>query len=46
MVSGSCYLVDFPLPVPARYRPSGNGNWEDDPGMSFLRDTRITAMLF
>jgi hypothetical protein len=46
MVSGSCYLMDFPLSAPARYRASGNGNGENDPGTSFLSDTRITAMLY
>lgn len=36
--------MDFPLADPGRYRASGNAEWEDDPGMSFLRDIRITAM--
>jgi hypothetical protein len=34
------------IPVPARYRASGDGSWEDDPGISFLRDTSITAILY
>jgi hypothetical protein len=45
MVSGSRYLMDFPLPVPVRYRASGNGNWEDDPGMSFRLRPKILKML-
>ena len=34
--------MDFPLPIPACCRASGNRNWEDA-GKSFLRDTRIAG---